>query len=83
MPSAMSLRAVNAYWSLTAVQLTSIAALCGMCLTLIPAYGLQGCVIASLIGFALDGAGRSLLHHVLIRRPLASAASTSIARRAA
>ena len=47
MPTAMTLRAVNAYWSLAGVQLLAVAGLSVACMAWVPLYGLQVLFILS------------------------------------
>lgn len=68
MPTAMTLRAINAFWSLVVVQSLTVIGLFVACMILMPRYGLQGCAIASVIGFAVDGAARIVLHYLLVVR---------------
>jgi O-antigen/teichoic acid export membrane protein len=66
MPTAMTLRAINAYSSMIVVQILSILTLFASCVVFVPMYGLEGSALASLISFGVDGAGRLYLHRVLV-----------------
>lgn len=83
MPTAMTLRAVNAYWHLVAVQLLTVVVLFAGCLVLVPRFGLEGCAMACVAGFACDGMGRIVLHYQLVSQPIAVTCAAGELARAA
>jgi O-antigen/teichoic acid export membrane protein len=69
MPTGMTLRAINAFWPLVAVQFSAVIAVVAACLVLMPRFGLAGCAAACVVGYAFDSLGRVALHFQLVARP--------------